>query len=197
MTFIQKRGLILITLFVTLMHVWVLLINFDSYRTWFYKKYVSKSNPIRVNWATNFQPSGSANQNDTVFSDSAGSAKGPTNDPPASSTVRRSSFVISENPSSSELEANFRNSQKLQQIHLNNEFQVRSANTQNALRDVKEIFFKNAHGNERKRCCVVTLQRSQASCNAKELTEFYQNVFESLQTRMIDLAREGIKEFCD
>lgn len=68
MALIQKRSLILLTLLVTLFHVLLLSIHFDSYREWFYKKYAQISKPIRINWAPNLQSPTSVAQNSEVLS---------------------------------------------------------------------------------------------------------------------------------
>lgn len=117
----------------------------------------------------------------------------------APSYSKKSPFSFGGTPSATQDQDNYLSSQKLREITIRNEQVSMSASTQTAIRELQGIVFQNSKTTTtgQKNCCTVAAIQSQAICSTPEVSAFYQGIFEALRSRLDNLAREGIKEFCE
>ena len=194
----KRLGLALLVILVTVVHFWLMSIDFyQAHRSWLERLNTNKSrSTITASWAS------SSNQSNNLGNPSANSSAKPTETNPQTQSVRQtrsSIFAMGSNSSPASAEDPFISSQKLREQTLRNAQVARAASTQTALKDLQDILFhiNTTAKSGQKKCCVVAAIQSQASCNLPELTMYYQNIFDSLRSRLNELAREGIKEFCE
>lgn len=107
-------------------------------------------------------------------------------------------FLFKNGLSNEDPESQFHFSQRLKETTLKHEQLIHSASAETALRDLKDILFSPAKNQgAEKNCCQVVSNSHEANCSSIELTMRYQNIFDSLRSRLNELTREGIKEFCE
>jgi hypothetical protein len=191
-------GVAVLAILIASIHFWLMSIDFyQPHRNLMLHANDKKGrSTIAALWANS--PSQSSNLSDS-------SATAQTNaietraQTPSSTQARSSIFSVGSRSSAANAEDPFISSQKLREQRLRNEEIARTASTQTAIRDLKGILFQQGSQDHsgQKKCCVVAAFRSQANCNTPELTVYYQSIFDSLKSRLSNLAREGIEELCE
>jgi hypothetical protein len=194
----EKKRSYILAIVILAIHLLILSIDWHQIKLLFQKQALRSTSAIRINWSYHFG-------NNQIHQETSGPVQNPLiphadakNTAVAPKMPQRNSFSFSTELNTQDLEGEFLRSQKIRQINEKNAQLARSGSAQAALHDLKSIFFANTTATtSSSRCCVVTLNKAQAKCNTEPLSQFYQNIFDSLQWRLQELTREGIKEFCE
>ena len=189
----------LLTTLITGIHFWLLSSNFYEKRTFKLITHISKSQrpTIAALWANSATGQKIQNISQTVRADKQSNDSEFQNQG-ATRAAPINPFLFKGGSSNEDPESQFHFSRRLKETILKNEQLARSASTETALRDLKDILFGSVKNQEKeKKCCQVATFNHEASCSSMELTKRYQNIFDSLRPRLNELAREGIKEFCE
>ena len=189
----------LLTTLITGIHFWLL--SSDFYEKKLVKSIAQKSKSQRPTiaalWANSVVGQQTLNNPQSALAENQSSSNELQNQG-ATRTIRKNPFFFGGNPNSQDPESQFRVAQKLQELALKNEQLIRSSSAKTALKDLKEILFGSEKTQENeKKCCLVATSINEASCNSTALSTRYQNIFNSLLPILNELAREGIKEFCE
>lgn len=191
----KKFSLSLLILLITLVHLWVLSLDFEWPKRTSTKKLGYGSSVISADlWgdtrAFESNPNEVSEQPNekSVTTEKIGASK------VASGNQR--AFIINNSEPSEKIDA-FHLSQKIRQQLLRNENIARFSSAQSALVDLRKVLFRHQENDPELNCCQVAFSSDSAYCTNPQTTEFYKTVVDSLRSRLEAISRQGINTICN